>query len=200
MYGYDLLKCRETSASVQMPLGLSLFGIALSALIAVAGAVEAHRTKRRIYHLSTIAGLWMMLFFALASLGQFILAFVLIIVLGIFSYATLPRVLKAREKELTKKLQETDASSPLTVRDLFTDALWLKLVARWGLSKSLGLIYLAFLAGIAGVLWVVSQFYTFITLTFIIAYAVTFSSLFIIILYMQIRKVTNLQKPKRQVV
>jgi MFS family permease len=183
-----------------MPLGLLLFGIAFGALMAVAGAVKAHRTKQRIHYLSTIAGLSMTLIFALAFLGQLILAFVLVIVLGIFSYAMLPRVLKAREKELTKKLQETDVSSPLAVRDLFTDALWLKLIARWGLWKSLGLIYLAFLAGIAGVLWVVSQFYTFITLTFIIVYAVTFSSLFIILLYRQIRKVNNLIKPKRQLV
>jgi membrane protein implicated in regulation of membrane protease activity len=177
-------------------ISTNAFGVAFGALMAVAGAVKAHRTKQRIYHLSTVAGLSVMLIFALAFLGQFILAFVLVIVLGMFSYAMLPRVLKAREKEQTKKLQETEVSSPLTVRDLFTDALWLKLIARWGLWKSLGLIYLAFLAGIAGVLWVIGQFYTLITLTFIIVYAFTFSSLYIILLYRQLRKVTNL--PKRQ--
>lgn len=200
MHGYNLLRCRTTSASAQMPLELILFGIAFSALMAVAGAVKAHRTKQRIYHLSTMAGLSMMLIFTLALLGQFILSFVLVIILGIFSYAMLPRVLKLREKELTKKLQETDTSSPLTVRDLFTDALWFKLVARWGLLKSLGLIYLAFLAGIAGALWVISQFYTFIAFTFIIVYSVTFSSLFIIFLHRQLRKVTNPPKSKHQLV
>lgn len=194
MHGYDLLGCRATSVSVQVPLGLILFGIVLGALLVVAGAVKAYRAKQRIYHVSTIEGLLVMLIFALAFLDLFMLSLVLVIVLGIFSFAMLPSVLEARGKELNKKLHETDASSPLTVRDFFTDAFWLKLVTRWGLWKCLGLIYLAFLAGISGVLWVVSQFYTLITLTFIIVYPFTFSSLYIILLYIQLRKITNLSK------
>jgi len=179
------------SASTQLPFGLLLIGIAFSFLIAVGGIVKAHRRKQRIYHLSTIVGLSMILIFSLAFIGQFILSFILIMIVGAFSYAMLPRVMRTREKELMKKMQETGTSSPLTVRDLFSDVLWLKLIARRGLWKSLGLIYLAFLVGIAVVLWALSQFYTLITPTFVIVYAVTFSSLFIILLYMQIRKVAD---------
>jgi hypothetical protein len=174
-----------------MPLGLILFGMVLFALMAVVGAVKARRTKQRIYYLSTVVGFSMMLVFSLSFIGQFILSFFLIIILCLFSLAMLPRVLEFREKELTNKQREIDASSPMTVRDLLTDAFWLKLINRWGLWKSLGLIYVTFLAGIAGVLWVISQFYTFITPTFIIAYAVAFTSFFVIILYGQLSKVAN---------
>lgn len=160
-------------------------------MISVVGAVKAHKTKQGIYYSSTVEGLLLMLIFSLAFTGQFILSFVLIIIVAVFSFAMLPIVMKTREKELVKKVQETDTSSRLTVRDLFSDVLWLKLIARWGLWKSLGLTYVAFLAGIAGVLWAMSQFYTLITPTFSIVYDVTFSSLFIILLYTQIRKVAD---------
>jgi hypothetical protein len=179
-----------------MPFGLILFGIVLGALWAVAGAVEVHRTKDRIHHLSTVQGLSIVLIFASAFFGQFILSFVLIFILGIFSYAMMPKVFKAREREMAKKLGETDASLPLTVRDLFADVFWVKLIGRWGLLKTLGLTYLAFLAGIAAVCWAISQFYTSITPTFIIAYAVAFSSLFVIFLYIHIRKVPYLHAYK----
>jgi uncharacterized membrane protein len=171
-----------------MPFSLFLIGMALSFLIAVGGAVKAHRTKQGIYHYSTVDGLLLMLFFSLAFTGQFILSLVFIIIIVIFSFAMLPTVKKTLEKELMKKMQETDASSRLTVRDLFSDVLWLKLIARWGLWKSLLLTYLAFLAGTAGILSAMSQFYTSITPTFIIIYAFTSSSMFIILLYMRIRK------------
>ena len=174
-----------------MPFSLFLVGIALSFLMAVGGAVKAHRTKQGIYYYSTVDGLLLMLFFSLAFTGQFILSLVFIIILVIFSFAMLPTVMKAREKELMKKMQETDASSRLTVRDLFSDVLWLKLIARWGLWKSLGLTYLVYLAGIAGIAWAISPFYTLFTPTFIIIYDFTFSSLFTILLYMQIRKITD---------
>jgi len=174
-----------------MPLGLIVFGIGFAALIAVAGILKAHRTKQRIYHLSTLAGMSMILFFALAFFGQFILAFVLIIIIGALSYVTLPWMFKVREKELMEKMEETDESSPITKKDFFSDALWVKLIARWGLTKSLSVIYLSFLIGIGGVLWATSLFYTFITPTFIVVYTLTFSSLSIILLYVQIRKVAE---------
>ena len=124
----------------------------------------------------------------LAFKGQFILSFVFIIIFVIFSLAMLPTVMKTREKELMKKMQEIDAFSRLMVRDFFSDVLWPKLVARWGLWKSLGLTYLVFLAGTTGIFSAMSPFYTWITPTFIIIYAFTFSSLFIIHLYTRIRK------------
>ena len=184
----NFLRWQTTSGSTLMPFSLLLVGIACSFLMAVGGAVKAHRTKQGIYYYSTVDGLLLMLFFSLAFTGQFILSLVLILIILIFSFALLPTVKKTLEKEFMKKIQETDASSRLTVRDLFSDVLWLKLIARWGLWKSLGLTYLAFLAGTAGILSAMSQFYTSITPTFIIIYAFTFSSMFIILLYTRIRK------------
>jgi hypothetical protein len=179
------------SASTQMPFSLLLIGIACSFLITVAGAVKAHNTKQRIFYSSSVDGLLLMLVFSLAFTGQFILTLVFIFIVAVFSIAMLPMVLEIREKELRNKIQETETSSRLTVRDLFSDVLWLKLIARWGLWKSLGLTYLAFLAGIAGILWAMSQLYVLITPTFMIIYDFTFSSVFIIILYAQIRKVAD---------
>jgi hypothetical protein len=174
-----------------MPFSLLLIGIACSFFIAVAGAVKAHSTKQRIYYSSTVDGLLLMLIFSLAFTGQFILSIVFIIIVGVFSLAMLPLVMETREKELMKKMQETDASSRLMIRDLFSDVLWLKLIARWGFWKSLGLTYLVFLAGIAGIFWAMSQYSTLFTPTFMIIYAFTLSSVFIILLYAQIRKVAD---------
>jgi hypothetical protein len=180
-----------TSASTQIPFSLLLIGIACSFFVAVAGAVKAHGAKQRIYYSSTVDGLLLMLVFSLAFTGQFILSLVFIFIVAVFSLAMLPLVMETRQKELMKKIQETDTSSRLTARDLFSDVLWLKLIARWGFWKSLGLTYLVFLAGIAGILWAMSQLYVLITPTFMIIYDFTFSSVFIIILYAQIRKVTD---------
>lgn len=190
MHCYDLLRCRMTSASPQMPSELILFGIVLAASIAVARAVKVRRTKQRIYYSSSVAGFLLMLISSLGFIGQFMFSFALIIILGVFSCAMLPRKLKTREKELMKEIQEKDMSH-LTVRDLFSDVLWLKLIAKWGPWKSLSLGNLTFLACIVGVLWAMSQFYTFFTPTFVIVNAVTFSSLSTILLYAQIRKVAD---------
>ena len=197
MHAYNLLRWRTTSTSTQMPFPWFLIGIAISFLIAVGGAVKAYRTKQAIYHYATVDGLLLMLFFYLAFTGQFILSSVSLIIFLIFSFAMLPTVKKIQEKELMKKMQETDASSRLRVRDLFSDVLWLKLIARWGLWKSLGLAYLVFLAVVAGILSAMSQFYTAFTPIFIIIYDFVFSSMFIILLYTRIRKARDRTERER---
>jgi hypothetical protein len=138
-----------------MPIELLLFGIFLSALITLTGVIKARNTKQRFYYLLVVDGLLMILIFSLGFISQFMLSLIFIVILGVFCYLTLPISVVFREKELIKERQKIDASSPLTVRDFFSDAFWLKLMARHGFWKSFG-FYLIFLASIAGVILIIS--------------------------------------------
>jgi len=172
-----------------MPYELFLFGVAFFGFMAVFGAVRAYRKKEKAYYLSSMAGFLAILIFVLAFLNQLILALILVVATGILSTALLPRMLKASERELAKQRQEVDLSAPLKARDFLTNKGWLKLASKYGLWKTMFLIYLLSVVIIGGILFTLSTFSVFITIEYVVVYTATGPILATYIFYQALKKV-----------
>ena len=173
---------------MNLPYELFLFGVAFFGFMAVVNAVQAHRKKEKAYYLAAMIGFVVLLAFVFAFLNQLILAFILIIAIGIFSVAGLPKLLKIQERELAKQLQKADASAPLRLRDFFTNVGWFKLASKGGLWKAMFLLYLLSVVIMGGILFTLSTFYSFITVGYVVGYSVTFSIFSTFIFYRQFKK------------
>jgi NADH:ubiquinone oxidoreductase subunit 6 (subunit J) len=165
------------------PYELFLFGVAFFGFMAVVGVVQAHRKREKTYYLSAMVCFVMLLAFIFFFLNQPILALTIIITAGILSIVELPKMLKVRERELTKRLQEKDFSAPLRKRYFLSDIWWLKLASKWGLRKTICLFYLVSMSLSGGILLILSTLYSFITVEYVLVYAPIFSILFTFMYY-----------------
>lgn len=157
--------------------------------LAVVDAVLAHRKKEKAYYLAAIVGFLVVLAFVLAFLNQLILTLILVVATGILSTAFLPKILQASERELAHQRQMTDLSAPLKVRDLGTSRGWLKIAAQWGLFKSMVLFYLLSVGIIGGMFLVLSTFYGFITMGYVVGYTIGGPIVSTFMVYRQLNKV-----------
>ena len=156
--------------------------------MAVVNAVQAHRKRERAYYLATMVGFLVLLAFVFAFLDQLILALALVVATGIMSIAGLPKLLKIQERELTKQLQDVDLSAPLKRRDFLTNKGWLKLTSKWGSWKTMFLFYLLSAGIIGGIFFILSTFYSFITIGYIVSYTAIFPILTTLMFYRQFKK------------
>lgn len=83
----------------------------------------------------------------------------------------------------------TDLSAPLKVRDLGTSRGWLKIAAQWGLFKSMVLFYLLSVGIIGGMFLVLSTFYGFITMGYVVGYTIGGPIVSTFMVYRQLNKV-----------
>jgi len=173
---------------LSLPLGIFLFGVAFFGFIAVVNAVQAHRKKERAYYLAAVVGFLVLFAFVSAFLNQLILALVLVVATGILSIAGLPKLLKTQERELTKQLQDVDLSAPLKRRDFLTNKGWLKLTSKWGLWKTMFLFYFLSVGIIGGIFFILSTFYSFITIGYVVSYTIIFPILTAVMFYRQFKK------------
>lgn len=170
------------------PYELFLFGVVFFGFMAAVSVVQAHRKREKTYYLSTMVCFVVLLAFIFFFLNQPILALTIIITAGILSIVELPRMLKVRERELTKRLRDTDFSAPLRKRYFLSDIWWLKLASKWGLRKTMFLFYLVSMSQSGGILFILSTLYSFITIEYVLVYASVFSILFTFMYYQQFKK------------
>jgi len=173
---------------VNFPYELFLFGVSFFGFMTAVGAVQACRKKEKAYYLSAMVSFAVLLAFVFAFLNQFILFLILMIAVGVFSITQLPRMLKVRERELTKRLQEADFKAPLRKRYFLSDMWWLKIVSKWCFRKTMCLFCLVSMSLIAGMLFILSTLYSFITIEYVVVYAAVFSVLFTFMFYKQFKK------------
>ncbi len=174
---------------MDLPYELFLFGVAFFGFMTVVSVVQARRKKEKAYYLGALVGFVMLLAFVSASLNQLILALILIVATGILSIAGLPKMLNVQKRELAKQLQEADLSAPLRVRDFFTTKWWLKLASELGLFKTMCLYYLLCVVIIGGILFILSMFFSFMTIRYVVIYTVIFPTISAFIFYWQLKKV-----------
>jgi len=174
---------------MSLPFELFLYGVAFFGFMAVVNAVQAYRKKEKAYYLAAMLGFVVVLAFVFAFFNQLILALILVIAAGILSIAALPKTMKAARRELAKQLQTADLSAPLRVRDFFTNVGWLKLASKWGLWKTMCFFYLLSVVIIGGIFFILSIFYNFITIGYIVSYAAAVSIFVTFLFYQQIKKV-----------
>jgi len=125
------------------PYGAIVFLAVLSILVAVLSVRQTRQTGNKIHYVGVIVGCLMLSIFALALLGQALLAFILLVVGGLPCIAMLPRVMAVQkremDKQLTKAIKEIDLSEPLRLKDFLRWKGWLKLAHRWGALKTAGI-------------------------------------------------------------
>jgi len=173
---------------MSFPLEFLLFGVAFFGFMAIAGIVQAHRKKGKIYYLSSMVGFLAVLMFALAYLNQLILVLIVMVATGILSIAILPKTQEASEREMLKQRQKADLSAPLRARDFLTNVGWLKLASKHGLWKTMLLIYLLSVVIIGGILFTLSTFSSLITIADAVASTAVAPILVIYMLYRPLKK------------
>jgi hypothetical protein len=114
---------------------------------AIDNFVRAYRNKEKFFYGSGAACLVMVGVCILPIFGQYLLAIIIIILLGIVSAAAYPKVKKMNEREYAKQVKEVDVSAPLRWRDFLTIAAMLKLASKYGVLKAT-LLYEIFIGAI----------------------------------------------------
>jgi len=173
---------------MSFPWELFLFGVAFFGFMAVVGVVQAHRKKEKVYYLSSMVSFLVTLIFVLAFLNQLILVLILMVATGILSIALLPKTQEASEREMVRQRQKADLSAPFRVRDFLTNVGWLKLASRYGLWKTMFLIYLLSVVIIGGILFTLSTFSNFITIEYAVSCTAIAPILVIYMFYRSLKK------------
>jgi len=173
---------------LNLPFELFLLSVVFFGFMAVVNAVHAYRKKEKAYYLGAMISVLMFLTAVFIILDQVIIVLLLIVATAIFSVAALPKTMKAARQEMVKQLQEVDVSAPLEVRDFFTNKGWFKLVSKWGLWKTMSLFYILSVAIIGGIFLILTTFYDFITIEYVVCYTATVSILVTFIFHQQLKK------------
>jgi O-antigen/teichoic acid export membrane protein len=182
------------------PYGAILFLAILSIFAAILSIRQARR-KGKIHYIGAVVGCLMLSVFALALLGQALLAFILLVVGGIACIAALPRVMAVQkremDKQLTKAIKETDPSEPLRLKDFLRWKGWLKLAHRWGALKTAGIYSILGAIILAGITYTALRAFNMMNVWLVAGYTATATIVIFILFYRQISK--TLEKPDKSV-
>ncbi len=123
-------------SSPSFPIGVALFGVVYFGVKAIGNFVRAYRKKEKFFYGSGAACLVAVVVCILSIFGQYLLNFIILIILGIVSAAAYPKAKKMNEREYAKQVKEVDVSAPLRWRDFLTKAAMLKLASNYGVLKA----------------------------------------------------------------
>ena len=169
------------------PYGAIFLLLVICGLVGFASIVKARRKRENIYYLITAVVFLMFLAVVVALLNQFLLSFALIIVTGILSIAILPQAMDLYRQEIVKQRQETDVSTPLSIRDFLTWKAWIKLESTYGFRKML-LLYSLFNIGTIGAILITLTALDIINTVIALQTAILAGIVSVIIIYRQIWK------------
>jgi hypothetical protein len=178
---------QESDLLMELPYLALFLGIALSCFLGIFGIVKARRKKEPTYYGVSGVCFLLVIAFVAALLNQFLVFFAMIGLSFIFSIVLLPKSMALYGKEIVKQKQETNASSPLRLRDFLTWKAWIKLKATHGFRTTVTL----FLLTNTGI--VVAVVLAFIVLGLMaplmaVFYTISFSVFYFIISYRQVWK------------
>ncbi|MEO3993273.1 MAG: hypothetical protein QN229_03050 [Desulfurococcaceae archaeon TW002] len=135
-------------------------------------------------------GFLMLSVFALALLGQALLAFILLVVGGMACIAMLPRVMAVQKREmdeqLAKAVEETDFSEPLRLKDFLKWKSWLKLARKWGAWKTASIYSILGAAIIAGASYIVLSAFNMMNMLLVASYTASATIIIFIFFHRQI--------------
>ena len=174
---------------MNLPYELFLFAVAFFGFLTVVSAMRAHRKKEKAYYLGAMLGVLMVLTAIFIILNQVIFVLVLMVAAAILGVAAYPKAMKAARREMVNQLQEADLSAPIRVRDFFTNIGWFKLASKWVVWKTMRLFYLLSVLIIGGISFILSRFYSLITIGYVVSYTATVSILVTFMFYSQFKKV-----------
>ncbi len=118
------------------PIGVALFGVVYFGVMAIGNFVRAYRKKEKFFYGSGAACLVAVPVCILPIFGQYLLNFIILIILFTVSAAAYPKAKKMNEREYAKQVKEVDVSAPLRWRDFLTKAAMLKLASNYGVLKA----------------------------------------------------------------
>lgn len=161
---------------------LIFFGLA-----GIVSIVKARRKSEKTYYLVSGVAFLVVLAVAVALLNQFLLSFAIIVVAGLMSLVLLPRAMALYGQEIFEQKQETDASTPLTLKDFLTWKPWIKLESTHGFRKMMP-IYSLFNIGAIGAILITLTVLGIINTVMAIQTAILAGIGSVIIVYRQIWK------------
>lgn len=160
-----------------IPWGAILVLLCLFGLIGILGVIKARRKKEKAYYTGT----------GLALLSQFLLSFIVFIVVGAFSAVMLPKIMHLFRQEIVEDIQETDVSAPLRMRDFLSWASVTKLERMYGINKTM-LLYSLLTIGVGGAIMLVFNILGIITPVMAVGYTILGGIVSIKFFHYQIRK------------
>jgi len=168
------------------PYGAIFLAIVLS-LAGVVSIVKARRRRERAYYLVSTVAFLALLAVVVALLNQILLSLALIVVAGLLSIASLPKVFDLSRQEVIKQWQKTDVSTPLRIRDFLTWKGWIKLTTTYGFRKTMFLCIL-FNIGVGGVILLTLNVLGIINTIIAVIYTIFIGIFSTIISYYQVRR------------
>jgi hypothetical protein len=179
-------KTRWGSSLMDPPYWAIFLLIVLCSLAGVVSIVKARRRRERAYYLVSTVAFLMLVAVVVALLNQFLLSLALIVVAGLLSIVSSPKVIDLYGQEMIKQRQETDVSTPLRIRDFLTWKGWIKFNAIYGFRKTM-LLYIISNIGVGGAILLTLNILGMINTTITIVYLIVLGFL-IIVSHYQIRK------------
>ena len=170
-----------------IPWGAILVLLCLFGLIGILGVIKARRKKEKAYYTGTGLAFLMFLVIGLALLSQFLLSFIVFIVVGAFSAVMLPKIMHLFRQEIVEDIQETDVSAPLRMRDFLSWASVTKLERMYGINKTM-LLYSILTIGVGGAIMLVFNILGIITPVMAVGYTILGGIVSIKFFHYQIRK------------
>jgi hypothetical protein len=165
-----------------------LFLLGFFAFLGILGVMKARRAKEKAYYTITGVALSVYLAIILVLLNQFILAFFVVILLGVFSAVMLPKMLSLYGKEVGEAQQETDFSTPLRMSELFSFTGVVKLERTYGYFKTV-LIYSFLNMAVGGAIMLILNVLGVITTVMAVGYTIIVGILSVILFHSIIRKI-----------
>lgn len=175
---------------MSIPWGAILFLLCFSGLIGILGVIKARKKKEKAYYTGTVLAFLMFLVIGLALLSQFLLSFIVFIVVGVFSAVMLPKMLALYMQEIVEAVHETDVSAPLRIRDFLSWANVIKLERMYGFNKTI-LIYSLLTTGGLAAIMLVFNILGIVTPVMAVGYTILGGIGSIIHFHYQIRKVVK---------
>jgi hypothetical protein len=149
---------------MDVPWNIIGYIIALFTFFLLLALYRAKKTKNKMYYIGAGVCGSMLAVVVIAALGQYLLSFSLMMVMGVLCMFMLPKMLQTANDEAFETIKNTDTSEPLQLKDVFSWSLIPKLEEKYGKRKALG-IYATGTAGLTSVVMLLLYLLKIVSLT-----------------------------------
>jgi len=167
-----------------IPFEIFLLGVVFFASMGIINSVKASQKKEREYYFSSLVCFLFVVVCVLLVLEQILLSLVLMSFVFVMSVWRLPRILRIFDRELRKN----NLSSPLKIKDFWSNVGWVKLANIWGVRKTVCTYFLfssTFIGGLSYALYVI---YGIMSMVYVITFPITYSILSTLMFHQQLKR------------
>ncbi len=160
--------------------------------------VRGYREKEKTVYFATLIPFFMFLVIVCGILNQHTLAIIFFASMAVVATALVPGVKKYNERKMKEALARVGLSAPPRLRDFFSSG-WLKFVYRWGVRKTLFIVWLLMTSILGGSLFALNLWLKFMSAGYIVSYTVGISTGIAIMAYYALKSALKEQKPSEEI-